>query len=62
MKLNNSYHEVFVRASGKLYKVVAIVQSIDEVNAYTEEHPNCGLIDSDEAGYHYIAEISPTSI
>lgn len=62
MKLNNKGHILLVKAHGKFYKVRAVFRTETAVNGFLAMNLDCGLIDSDDCGNHYVAEIQPISI
>lgn len=59
MKLSNNWLKLVILADRKSYEVKAIVKTDAEANTFIATHPTTSVIDTDDAGFIYIAENTP---
>jgi hypothetical protein len=61
-ELNNIGHKLCVRVDGKCFEVKAIVTTDAEANTFMACNPSTALIDEDQFGNKYIAELTDISV
>lgn len=62
LQLSNEHHKLAIVADGKAFQVKAIFKSDAEANTFIATHPNTAVIDEDQHGNIYVADINPLDI
>ena len=56
-EMSNIGHRICIKVDNKYFHLRAIVQTDAEANAFMSTHPSTALIDEDQHGNKYIAEV-----